>query len=162
MALGVRGGGVPQWRRQIISTYLIVLGPLVTPKSLPVLNRLVPLLPSRAHRPSPQVVKGDLVRRDEPRPGTSLDGHIGDGHPGLHTKTPDGGSSELDHTTSASRRAYDSADVKDDVLARGRRVQSAIDLDQEVLGLGLGEGAGTGGTKQMRLAERIAMGVAFE
>ena len=62
----------------------VILGTLVRLERAPVSLGLVPLLASGRERATLEVLEGDLVGGDHTGTGTGLDGHVTDGHTGLH------------------------------------------------------------------------------
>mmetsp|Transcript_21133 Transcript_21133/g.29051 ORF Transcript_21133/g.29051 Transcript_21133/m.29051 type:complete len:599 (+) Transcript_21133:398-2194(+) len=112
----LRGGAPGDGRRDVRRLDLdhrVVGGAGVAAQGVPVLEGRLPLLAvgGRAHGPVAQVLVGGLVGGDEPGAGAGLDGHVGDGHAGLHAEAADGGAGELDGAPSAASSANHPAHV---------------------------------------------------
>mmetsp|Transcript_20544 Transcript_20544/g.37685 ORF Transcript_20544/g.37685 Transcript_20544/m.37685 type:complete len:378 (+) Transcript_20544:1084-2217(+) len=118
----------------------IVRGALVRPERSPIRNGLLPILPIGTHGTSLEVIESDLVGSNDSGACTGLDGHVGNGHAGLHGEFFDGLSGEFDGGAGAAGGADDSADVEDDVFGGDARFEGAVDADEHVSGLGLGKG----------------------
>mmetsp|Transcript_21506 Transcript_21506/g.62977 ORF Transcript_21506/g.62977 Transcript_21506/m.62977 type:complete len:454 (-) Transcript_21506:323-1684(-) len=141
---GVLGGGPPGDGGgdvlRLDDDGLVVLGALVGAEGGPVVHGSIPLFARGAHGPALEIIEGDLVGSDHSGAGAGLDGHVGDGHSRLHGQRFDGGAGEFDGRAGASRGTDEAADVKDNVLGGDALPEFAIDPDEHVLCLGLGEG----------------------
>mmetsp|Transcript_4624 Transcript_4624/g.16817 ORF Transcript_4624/g.16817 Transcript_4624/m.16817 type:complete len:238 (-) Transcript_4624:854-1567(-) len=70
--------------------FCVVLGARIRLERLPVSHGLVPLSSLGSQRPSLEVLERCLVRRNHTRTCSCFDGHVADGHPGLHRQLLDG------------------------------------------------------------------------
>jgi hypothetical protein len=91
-------------------------------------------------RTAPEEVERGLVRGDQARLGAGLDGHVADGHPGLHRQLLDGAAPVLDDVPLAASRADLRDDGEDDVLRRDAGRQLAVHRHGHLLGLVLRQG----------------------
>ena len=106
----------------------------------PVLDGLIPILAIGAHGTAFEIIEGDLVGGDDTGAGACLDGHVGNGHAGLHGERLDCGACELDRATGATGSSDNATDVEDDVLGGDTFIKLSIDTDEHILCLGLGQG----------------------
>lgn len=103
---------------------------LVGAQGPPVLDGGVPVLALRGVRAALEVGEGGLVRGDHAGPGTRLDGHVADGHPGLHGEAADRRTPVLQDVALAAAGADPGDDRQDEVLGGDALGQFALDGDR--------------------------------
>mmetsp|Transcript_28905 Transcript_28905/g.51672 ORF Transcript_28905/g.51672 Transcript_28905/m.51672 type:complete len:597 (-) Transcript_28905:259-2049(-) len=113
----------------------IIMRIRVAAQAAPVLHRAVPRLAHWRQWAALDVVKGDVVGRDQPRARARLDGHVADGHARLHGQPPDRLPCKLHHRAGAARGADLPDHVQHDVLRGKPGGQRPIHLDEHVLAL---------------------------
>ncbi|GKT45680.1 uncharacterized protein ColSpa_05861 [Colletotrichum spaethianum] len=113
----------------------VVLGVGVGLQGLPVLDGPVPLVRVVLGSQGAvlEVLKGDVVGGDHAGSRTTLDGHVADGHAGLHAETADDGTAELDNGTGTAGGADLANGVQDNVLGADTGSQLSVDLYPHVL-----------------------------
>ena len=100
-------------------------------RARPLRDRGVPVGAGRRMRATLEVVEGRLVRRDHAGARPGLDGHVADGHPGLHRQGLDGLAAVLDDVALAPAGADLGDDGQDDVLGRDAVGDGAPHVDGE-------------------------------
>ena len=120
----------------------IKLGAVVALERLPVFDSRIPVGTLGGKRTALQVVEGCLIRRNHPRLGTHLDGHVADGHPLFHGQGGNGLTAELHHIAGATGGAGLADNGQDDVLGADALSHLPLDLDFHGLGTGLLQGLG--------------------
>jgi hypothetical protein len=83
--------------------------------------------------PSLEVFEGDLVGSNHTGPGASFDGHVANGHAGLHAEASNGGTAELDNSTGTTSSSDDANGMENDILGADTGSQFTIDLYPHVL-----------------------------
>ena len=78
-------------------------------------------------RTAGEIGEGCLIGGDHAGPGAALDGHVADGHAGLHRELFDGAAAVLDDMTLGPVGADPGDDGQDDVLGSGPGGQVAVD-----------------------------------
>mmetsp|Transcript_325 Transcript_325/g.486 ORF Transcript_325/g.486 Transcript_325/m.486 type:complete len:200 (+) Transcript_325:186-785(+) len=97
---------------------LIIFGTLIRHQALPILHGLIPLLAAGTHGTSLEVFECNIVGCNNSSTRTSLNGHIGNGHPGLHGEGFDGASGKFDCVACTAGGSDEAADVEDDIFGR--------------------------------------------
>src|SRR6056297_885633 len=116
---------------------------VVTVQTAPVLHSRIPLLALRGKRTATDVVNRGVVNRDHTHPGTGLDRHIADGHPGFHAQSPNGLTTKLDGMTGSTGRTNLADDGQNNILARYPWPKLTIHLHQHVFHLLLNQALGS-------------------
>ncbi|GKT69967.1 lysine-specific demethylase 8 [Colletotrichum tofieldiae] len=113
----------------------VVLGVGVGLQGLPVLDGAVPLVRVVLGGQGAvlEVLEGDLVGGDHAGSRATLDGHVADGHAGLHAEAADDGTAELDNGTRTAGGADLANGVQDNVLGADTGGQLSVDLYPHVL-----------------------------
>ncbi len=88
------------------------------------------------------IVKGGLVRGDNTRFGTHLDGHVAQGHPTLHAQCLNSFAAELDHVAGTARTACLTDDRQHDIFCCDTRCGLALNFNFHGFGAALLQGLG--------------------
>mmetsp|Transcript_9517 Transcript_9517/g.15831 ORF Transcript_9517/g.15831 Transcript_9517/m.15831 type:complete len:334 (-) Transcript_9517:244-1245(-) len=112
---------------------------LIGRKRLPVGSGLVPILSGWGHWTALEVVTGNVIRSNDSSTSTSFNGHVGDGHAGLHTELLHGSSTKFNGVSGSSSGSNNTANVQNDILGSDTIWKVTVDGNQHVLGLGLGQ-----------------------
>jgi hypothetical protein len=144
--------------------------PIIGSKAGPVRDGAVPFLAAVlwCERTVLEIGESDFIRSDHASSCATFDGHVADGHSGLHAEAANRRSAEFNDGAGSASGANDANDVENDVLAGHARGQVSVNLHTHVLapsgsqGLGgedvldLGganaKGQGTEGTMRGRVA----------
>jgi hypothetical protein len=113
----------------------IVLGSGVRLERLPVSNSLIPSLRAilGGQGAALEVFKGDVIGSNHASTGTTLNGHVADGHTSLHAQVADDRSTELNDRAGTSSSTDLADGVEDDILGADTGGQLAVDLYPHVL-----------------------------
>ena len=99
---------------------------------LPVFNRFLAHLALGRKRAILDVINGGLVDRDHAHPRTGLDGHVADGHSGLHRETTNRFTAKFNRTARAASGTDLPDDGEDNVFPGNAGPKLAIHLHQHV------------------------------